>query len=209
MEVLGDCGRHGGGRNPVCQVVARMGERDGRGFFLLRFCRRMAVERVVQPLQEEVRMDWEKIGQFLLALVGGVGGYKMFELLKNWRTDSRKEEASAEDSENESIRKQMDWLADHHQKKLNQVEELQEEKFNLMERIVELEGELRKALAHQCLVPDDECLRRQPADVKCRLRELLKGEYLKDHPDAIIDEEDMKKKGGENGTVATKDSEEK
>lgn len=209
MEVLVDWGRHGGGRNPVCQVVARMGERDGRGFILLRFCRRMAVERVVQPLQEEVSMDWEKIGQFLLALVGGVGGYKMFELLKNWRTDSRKEEASAEDSENEAIRKQMDWLTDHHQKKLEQVEELQEEKFKMMKRIGELEVALKEAEAHQCLVPDDECLRRQPEPVQCRLRNLLKGEYLKDHPNAIIDEEDMKKKGGGNGTVVTKDSEEK
>ena len=31
-------------------------------------------------------------------------------------------------------------------------------------------------------------------DVNCRLRDLLRGKYAEDHPDAIISEEDMEKK---------------
>ena len=50
-----------------------------------------------------------------------------------------------------------------------------------------------------CLQPDDRCLQRLNPDDKCRLRKLLRGEYLKDNPEAIITEEDMMREPEESG----------
>ena len=57
--------------------------------------------------------------------------------------------------------------------------------------MIKIQQALAESERHKCLVPDDECLRRQPQEVKCRLRELVKGAYLEEHPHAIIDKEDM------------------
>lgn len=136
-------------------------------------------------------MGWDKIGQYLVALLTALGGLKVFQFLKNWGTDSRKERASAEDSELEVLRKHNAWLSEQNRELAKTNEKHREDKMKLWDRIITIQEALAKAERHQCLVPDDECLRRQPQDVKCRLRELLKGEYTKEHPNAIIDEEDM------------------
>lgn len=136
-------------------------------------------------------MGWDKIGQYLVALLTALGGLKVFQFLKNWGTDSRKERASAEDSELEVLRKHNAWLSEQNRELAKTNEKHREDKMKLWDRIITIQEALAEAERHQCLVPDDECLRRQPQDVKCRLRELLKGEYTKEHPNAIIDEEDM------------------
>ena len=59
-------------------------------------------------------MGWDKVGQYLVALLTALGGLKVFQFLKNWGTDSRKERASAEDSELEVLRKHNDWLSEHY-----------------------------------------------------------------------------------------------
>ena len=142
-------------------------------------------------------MGWEKVGQWAVAVLGALGGLKVFQFLKNWGTDSRKERASAEERELEVMRKHNEWLSEQYHEWAEESKKLREDKMRLMDGMMKLREALAEAERHQCLVPDDECLRRQPSEVKCRLRELLKGAYLEDHPGAIIDETDMKRRNDE------------
>ena len=158
----------------------------------------MAVERVVQPLQEEVSMDWEKTGQFLLALIGGVGGYKMFELLKNWRTDSRKEQSSAEKQELDTLREHIGWLEARLKEKSDRVEELEEGRFEMLGKMKDLEIRLKDAEHNECVRPDDECLRRMPPRMYCRLKRLANGHYddCYEEDSGVSEEPDKVEHGG-------------
>ena len=75
-----------------------------------------------------------------------------------------------------------------------QVHRLEGERLDLIKENNELRLALKEAEKHVCLQPDDKCLQRLGTDVNCRLRDLLRGKYAEDHPDAIISEEDMEKK---------------
>lgn len=136
-------------------------------------------------------MGWDKVGQYLVALLTALGGLKVFQLLKNWGTDNRKERASAEESELEVLRKHVNWLEERLRKKTAEADESQKSNLNLMKRAGELEIKLRDAQSRQCLVPNDKCLRRIPQPVECRMREWMIREYKKDVPGVIITDGDM------------------
>ena len=129
-------------------------------------------------------MGWDKVGQYLVALLTALGGLKVFQFLKNWGTDNRKERASAEDSELEVLRKHNDWLSEHYNERT-------EESMKLRDEIIILKDKLSKAESKKCLVPNDKCLRRIPQTTECRMREWMIKEYKRDVPGVVITNDDM------------------
>ena len=81
---------------------------------------------------------------------------------------------------------------------------LENERLDLIRENNELRLQIKDAERHVCLQPDDRCLQRLNPNVKCRLVGLLRGDYSKDHPDAIITEDDMQRKEKENEETAQK-----
>ena len=143
----------------------------------------------------------EKIGTYLAAaggLVTALGGWEFVKYMLNRKSRSRMEEANAFKVEREAIiedYKRVQGEVDALKKKVDElyekVHQLEGERLDLIKRNNELELQLKEAEKHVCLQPDDRCLQRlNPAD-QCRLRKILRGEYKKDHPDAIVTESDM------------------
>lgn len=149
-------------------------------------------------------MDAETLKATLAAaagLVTALGGWELVKHLLNRKSNARIAEANAFKVEREAIiedYKRVSQEVDELKKKVDELyarlHQLEGERLDLIKRNNELELALKEAEKHVCLQPDDRCLQRlNPAD-KCRLRRLLRGEYRKDHPDAIVTEEDMKRK---------------
>ena len=139
-------------------------------------------------------MDWAGIMTAAATIVTALGGLELIKFFLNRKTDRRVAEANAFDVERKALLedyKRVQGEVDELYKRLHQLEG---ERLELIRRNNELEIQLKEAEKHVCLQPDDKCLRRLNPDDKCRLRKLLRGEYLKDHPDAIISDEDMMKK---------------
>lgn len=143
----------------------------------------------------------EKLGTFLAAaggLVTALGGWEFVKYMLNRKSNSRVAEANAFKVEREAIiedYKRVQGEVDALKKKVDElyekVHQLEGERLDLIKRNNELELQLKEAEKHVCLQPDDRCLQRlNPAD-QCRLRKILRGEYKKDHPDAIVTESDM------------------
>lgn len=141
----------------------------------------------------------------LATLIGALGGWELVKWLLNRDTNKRigaaqafQEEYKAliedykrvqkeVDSANEKI-KQLDAKVDMLYK---QVHELESERLDLIKENNELRLALKEAEKHVCLQPDDKCLKRLGTEVNCRLRDLLRGKYVEDHPGAILTDEDM------------------
>ena len=146
-------------------------------------------------------MDTTHINTFLSVaggLVTALGGWEFVKYLLNRRSNRRIAEANAFKIEREAIiedYKRVQQEVDELKKKVDELysrlHELEGERLDLIRRNNELELELKEAEKRVCLQPDDKCLRRLNDNVKCRLVGLLRGSYTKDHPDAIMTEEDM------------------
>ena len=149
----------------------------------------------------------EKLGTFLAAaggLVTALGGWEFVKYMLNRKSNSRVAEANAFKVEREAIiedYKRVQGEVDALKKKVDElyekVHQLEGERLDLIKRNNELELQLKEAEKHVCLQPDDRCLQRLNPDDHCRLRKILRGEYAKDHPGAIITEEDMKMRNEE------------
>lgn len=145
----------------------------------------------------------ENIGTYLAAaggLVTALGGWEFVKYLLNRKSNSRVAEANAFDIERKAIiedYKRVQGEVDELKKKVDELykrlHELEGERLDLIKRNNELEIQLKEAEKRVCLQPDDKCLQRLNPNDKCRLRKLLRGEYEKDHPDAIVTEADMKR----------------
>lgn len=145
----------------------------------------------------------ENIGTYLAAaggLVTALGGWEFVKYLLNRKSNSRVAEANAFKIEREAIiedYKRVQGEVDELKKKVDELykrlHELEGERLDLIKRNNELEIQLKEAEKRVCLQPDDKCLQRLNPNDKCRLRKLLRGEYEKDHPDAIVTEADMKR----------------
>lgn len=139
-------------------------------------------------------------------LVTALGGWEFVKYMLNRKSNSRVAEANAFKVEREAIiedYKRVQGEVDALKKKVDElyekVHQLEGERLDLIKRNNELELQLKEAEKHVCLQPDDRCLQRLNPDDHCRLRKILRGEYAKDHPGAIITEEDMKMGNEENG----------
>lgn len=146
-------------------------------------------------------MDWAGIMTAAATIVTALGGLELIKFFLNRKTDRRVAEANAFDVERKALMEdyrrvqgEVDELKEKVDELYKRLHQLEGERLELIRRNNELEIQLKEAEKHVCLQPDDRCLRRLNPDDKCRLRKLLRGEYLKDHPDAIISDEDMMKK---------------
>lgn len=146
-------------------------------------------------------MDWAGIMTAAATIVTALGGLELIKFILNRKTNRRVAEANAFDVERKAlledykrVQGEVDELKAKVDELYKRLHSLETERLDLIKRNNELEIQLKEAEKHVCLQPDDRCLRRLNPDDKCRLRKLLRGEYLKDHPDAIISDEDMTKK---------------
>lgn len=143
-------------------------------------------------------------------IVAALGGFEFIKWLARRKTDRRVEEANAFKVERDALiedYKRVQTEVDELKKKVDELYKklhaLESERLDLIRENNELRLQLKEAEKHVCLQPDDKCLRRLGTEVNCRLRDLLRGKYAEDHPDAILTEEDMKtevepEKEGEN-----------
>lgn len=121
----------------------------------------------------------------LLTAIGGVAGIRFFATRKS---EKRKAEAEAEDSTLGTLRKQYDWLQQKYDalnKRIDglydELHALEKKNLELIRRNNELELQLKDAAHNICVRPDDDCLRRLPPRVYCRLKKLAKGDYDSDY----------------------------
>ena len=151
-------------------------------------------------------MDWEGTITAAATIVTALGGLELIKFLLNRKTNKRIADANAFEVERKAIiedYKRVQEELDKLQKKVDElykrVHQLESERLDLIHENNRLRLELKEAEKRVCLQPDDRCLQRLNPDDKCRLRKLLRGEYLKDNPEAIITEEDMMREPEESG----------
>ena len=141
-----------------------------------------------------------------VSLITALGGWEALKYFLNRKSNKRIADANAFEVERKAIiedYKRVQEELDKLQKKVDElykrVHQLESERLNLIHENNRLRLELKEAEKRVCLQPDDRCLQRLNPDDKCRLRKLLRGEYLKDNPEAIITEEDMMREPEESG----------
>lgn len=138
----------------------------------------------------------------LLTAIGGVAGIRF---LATRKSEKRKAEAEAEDSTLGTLRKQYDWLQQKYDalnKRIDglydELHALEKKNLELIRRNNELELQLKDAAHNICVRPDDDCLRRLPPRVYCRLKKLVKGDYDSDYVATDDDNNDNKDNNGSN-----------
>lgn len=146
-------------------------------------------------------MDWAGILTAAATIVTALGGLELIKFLLNRKTNRRVAEANAFDVERKAlmedyrrVQDEVDELKKKVDELYKRLHQLEGERLELIKRNNELEIQLKEAEKHVCLQPDDRCLQRLNPNDRCRLRKILRGEYEKDNPGAILTEEDMMKK---------------
>lgn len=145
-------------------------------------------------------MDWAGTITAAATIVTALGGLELIKFLLNRKSNRKITEANAFDVAQSS------WVKEYHRmqdeitelnKKVDdlydKVHQLESERLDLINENNSLRLQLKEAEKHVCLQPDDNCLQRLNPNDKCRLRNILRGEYTKDHPDAILTPEDMRR----------------
>lgn len=145
-------------------------------------------------------------------LLAAMGGWEFVKYLLNRKSNSRIGAAQAFEIEYKALIEDYKRVQSEVDKSKEQIEILNKKVDGLYEKVHQLESdklqliqennalklELKEAEKHVCMQPDDKCLRRLPQPVQCRLRTILAGGYIQDHPDAIITDEDMMKTDNNN-----------
>ena len=152
-------------------------------------------------------MDWTGILTSAGTVIAALGGLETIKYFVNRKSNKRVAEANAFKIERDAIiedykrvQGEVDELKKQVAKLYKEIDELKNDRLKLMQENGELKLALKEAEKKVCLQPDDRCLQRLNPNDHCRLRKILRGEYGKDHPDAILTEEDMmKKKEDDNG----------
>lgn len=146
-------------------------------------------------------MDWAGILTSAGTIIVALGGLEFVKFLFNRNTTKKVEEANAFKVQRDALMEDYKRVQDEVDKLKTKVDDLydrlhnlENERLSLINENNKLRLELKEAEKHVCLQPDDKCLQRLNQNDHCRLRKILRGEYKKDHPDAIITEEDMLKK---------------
>lgn len=124
--------------------------------------------------------DW------LLAAITALGGWKFVNWILNRKELKRKALAEAISLETDSLVKRYNVMEQELEQLKLKVEELQvtvnnlqQDKLDLIKRNNELELALKEAEHNVCMRPDDECLKRLPPRTYCRLKRLSQGYYDK------------------------------
>lgn len=145
-------------------------------------------------------MDWAGTITAAATIVTALGGLELIKFLLNRKSNRKITEANAFDVAQSSwvkeYRRMQDEITELNKKVddlYEKVHQLESERLDLINENNSLRLQLKEAEKHVCLQPDDNCLQRLNPNDKCRLRNILRGEYTKDHPDAILTPEDMKR----------------
>lgn len=145
-------------------------------------------------------MDWAGIMTAAATIVTALGGIELIKFLLNRKTNRKVAEANAFDVERKAlmedykrVQEEVDKLNEKVNEFYERVHALEGERLDLIRENNELKLALKEAEKKACLQPDDRCLQRINPNDKCRLRKILRGEYEKDNPGAIITREDMMK----------------
>ena len=151
-------------------------------------------------------MDWAGTITAAATIVTALGGLELIKFLLNRKSNKKISEASAFDVAQTSwvkeYRRMQDEITELNKKVddlYDKVHQLESERLDLINENNSLRLQLKEAEKHVCLQPDDNCLQRLNPNDKCRLRNILRGEYTKDHPDAILTQEDMRRPVKEEG----------
>lgn len=141
-------------------------------------------------------------GQWLLTLIGTLGGWKLVEYLLNRKEMKRKALADAIAVETDSLLKRYTAMEKEMEKLKSKVDELykvlhqlENEKIDLLRHNMELEIALREAKHNECRRPDEDCIRRLPPREICLAKKLLGGYYDKD--DGIPEKSDTSEHAGQ------------
>lgn len=136
----------------------------------------------------------------VISLITAFGGWEAIKYLINRKSNSRIAEANAFKVEREAliedykrVQGEVDKLKEQVAKLYKEIDSLKNDRLKLIQENNELKLALKEAEKRVCLQPDDKCLQRLNPNDHCRLRKILRGEYAKDHPDAILTETDMMK----------------
>ena len=136
----------------------------------------------------------------VISLITAFGGWEAIKYLINRKSNSRIAEANAFKVEREAliedykrVQGEVDKLKEQVAKLYKEIDSLKNDRLKLIQENNELKLALKEAEKRVCLQPDDKCLQRLNPNDHCRLRKILRGEYSKDHPDAILTETDMMK----------------
>lgn len=140
-------------------------------------------------------------GQWLLTLIGTLGGWKLVEYLLNRKEMKRKALADAIAVETDSLLKRYTAMEKEMEKLKSKVDELykvlhklENEKIDLLRNNMELEIALREAKHNECRRPDEDCIRRLPPREICLAKKLLGGYY--DKNDGISEKSDKGEHAG-------------
>ena len=140
---------------------------------------------------------WETFLTAAGGLVAALGGWEFVKYMLNRKSNSRMAEANAFRIEREAliedykrVQSEVDKLKEQVSKLYKEIDGLKEGRLALIRENNELRLALKEAERNVCLVPDDRCFKREPKRDVCRLRNLLRGEYEKDHPDVIWPDSD-------------------
>lgn len=155
-------------------------------------------------------------------MVAALGGFEFIKWFFNRKNNERVGAAQAFEVEYRALIEDYKRVQEEVDKNKLQIEELNKKIDTLYAKVHELEVdklqliqenntlklELKEAEKRVCLQPDDRCLKRLNPNDNCRLRKILRGEYQKDHPEAIITDEDMMKPDNNNNNNNDNEKEE-
>ena len=147
-------------------------------------------------------MERMNYGNFLIGIVGALGGWKLIEYILNRKELKRKALADAIAVETDSLIKRYKAMESEMEKLKQKVDELykmvhklENEKLELLRQNMELELALKEAKHNECRRPDDECLKRLPPRELCLAKRLLGGYY--DKNDGVSEKSDKSEHAGQ------------
>lgn len=138
-------------------------------------------------------------------VVGTLGGWKLVEWMLNRKANRRRAIAEAVGVETDAFMKRYNALEEEIQRLNKKVDDLyvrlhavETDNLALLRENGELKVALKEAEAKACLRPPRSCLMRISPNISCRELELIRGDYKKEFPDAIVSEDDLKRVKDEN-----------
>lgn len=142
----------------------------------------------------------KEILELAVAIITALGGYKLITYFLNLNSNRRISAAEAFNIERAAfaedynrVQKELDDLKKKVDELYVKIHNLEDIRLDLISQNNELKLALKEAEKHVCMQPDDRCLQRLNPNDKCRLRNILRGNYRQDHPDAILTVDDMMK----------------
>lgn len=141
-------------------------------------------------------------------VIGALGGWKFIEWMVNRKANRRRAIAEAVGVETDAFMKRYNALEEEIQRLNKKVDDLyvrlhtvETDNLALLRENGELKVALKEAEAKACLRPPRSCLMRISPNISCRELELIRGDYKKEFPDAIVSEDDLKRVKDETDAV--------